>query len=399
MLYPRDILLDIQKVFSLDEFIILTGARQTGKTSVLILLKNNLEEQGRVCHYFNLENPDYFKSFNDHPFNIFEHLPVIKSKQFVFIDEIQYLDDPTNFLKLLYDEKRDKIKIIASGSSAFYIDRKFKDSLVGRKFLFEIYPLNFTEFIIFNNQETLLNQMDKRLNRYYMETLLKLWRKYLIYGGYPKVALQEQDGIKKILLEEIGSSYIKKDIMEAGIKRPDKYFFLLKILAGQTGALLNSQELAHTLGMTYKTIDEYLYIMRKSYQIALITPFYRNLRKELTKMPKVYFYDAGLRNFFLDKNYNEIPKRLDKGPYLENIAFRELLNITKSVDKIKFWRTQDKKEVDFIVENKAYEIKFYSKGLKKKKYERFRKEYPEIQFNILSYKDLLKHFYHWKFEN
>lgn len=394
ILFPRDILTEIKKVLFSEEFIILTGARQTGKTSVLIMLKNFLEEKGERCLYLNLENPDYLTACNQHPFNLFEYIPLSKTRQFIFIDEIQYLDNPTNFLKLLYDEKKDTIKIIASGSSAFYIDKKFKDSLVGRKFLFELYPLNFNEFLVFNNQTELLEQKGKKLSIHYKGTLLEYWKKYLLYGGYPKVALQNEDDIKRIILEDIGTSYIKKDVLEAGIKNTDKYFSLLRILANQTGNLLNSKELANTLGMAYKTVEEYLYIMKKAYQIALITPFFKNLRKELTKMPKVYFYDLGLRNFFLN-NYTEISKRFDKDAYLENVAFKEFLSQIKDVDKIKFWRTQDKKEVDFVIEDKAYEIKFQLRDIKKKKYISFKKEYPTIEINFLIYQDLLERFYQW----
>ncbi len=400
MLYSRDIFLEIKNVISRDEFIILTGARQTGKTSLLIMIKNFLEEKGEHCHYFNLENPDYLRLLNKHPFNLFEIIPDSKSKQNVFVDEIQYLDNPANFLKLLYDEKRNKIKIIASGSSAFYIDKKFTDSLAGRKFLFEIYPLNFDEFLIFNQEQDILKQKTKRLSIYYKDKLLELWGKYLTYGGYPKVALAESDDIKRIILEELGSSYIKKDITDAGIKNTDKYFSLLKILASQTGQLLNSQELANTFGIAHKTVKEYLYVMKKSYQIAFITPFYKNLRKELTKMPKVYFYDLGLRNCFLN-NYDGIKNRSDQGMYLENIIFREFLRKTKRIDKIKFWRTQDKKEVDFVIEDKAFEVKFnlrdkLSKTVKKQRYEQFKKQYPEIKFRFLTYNDVLEEFYDWK---
>ena len=395
MLYPRDILIEIKKVINRDEFIILTGARQTGKTSLLIILKNILEERGKNCYYFNLENIEYLKLLNKNPFNIFELIPDSKSKQNIFIDEIQYLDDPTNFLKLLYDEKKDKLKVIATGSSSFYIDRKFKDSLVGRKFLFEVRPLNFNEFLIFNEEEDLLKQRDKKLTLYYRERLLELWEKYIIYGGYPKIALEEKDDIKKILLEEIGASYTRKDVIDAGIKNTEKYFLLLKILAGQTGRLVNSQELANTLRTSHATIKEYLYVMRKSYQIAFITPFYRNLRKELTKMPKVYFYDSGLRNFYLN-NYNSIEKRSDKGSYTENIVFKELLNNVKDVDRIKFWRTQDKKELDFVLPEQAYEVKYDLSRIKEKRYVEFRKEYPEIKFNYISYDSILKKFYGWK---
>lgn len=395
MLYSREILDDVKKILNRDEFIIFTGARQVGKTSILIILKDFLEKKGQNSYYFNLENIEYLKLLNKHPLNIFELISASKAKQNILIDEIQYLDDPTNFLKLLYDEKRKDIKIIASGSSSFYIDKKFKDSLVGRKFLFEVYPLNFNEFLNFNNEQDLLKQKSKKLTLYYKNKLLDLWEKYLIYGSYPKIALEQDNDIKKILLEEIGTSYIKKDIKDAGIKNIDKYFSILKTLANQTGQLVNFQELANTLNISHSTVEEYLYVMKKSYQVALITPFYKNLRKELTKMPKVYFYDLGLRNFFLN-NYNKNTTATDKGNYVENIAFKEFLHTIKDVNKIKFWRTQDKKEIDFIIKNKAYEIKFKQVKIKEKKYSEFKKQYPEMPFEFLYYDNFLKKFYNWK---
>lgn len=389
MLYNRNIISKIKKVLSRDEFIVLTGARQAGKTSILIMLKNYLEKKGNQCHYFNLENTEYLKLFNKHPFNIFELIPKSKAKQIIFIDEIQYLNNPTNFLKLLYDEKRNKIKIIASGSSSFYLDKKFKDSLVGRKFLFEVYPLSFDEFLIFNEENELLKKAgkNKKLSIYDQKKLNEYWKKYLIFGGYPKVALAKDESVKKIMLEEIGSSYIKKDVVDAGIKNTDKYFSLLKILARQTGELVNSQELSKTLQMANKTIEEYLYVIKKSYQAAFIKPFYSNIRKELTKMPKIYFYDFGLRNFFLN-DYHPIEKRTDKGAYLENIVFKKFLNQTESLDKIKFWRTQDKNEVDFIIENKAFEVKFNQASFRASKYKKFKQKYPDIKLQLITYKSL-----------
>ncbi len=394
MLYFRDILEKIKKVLYRDEFIIINGARQTGKTSLLLIVKDLLETKGEKCFYVNLENKEYLDLLNHRPFNIFELAPKSKTKQYFFIDEIQYLNDPTNFLKLNFDEKRSEIKIIASGSSSFYIDNKFHDSLAGRKFLFELFTLNFNEFLIFNRQEEIIKQKKEKLSLYDKKILKELWEKYLIYGGYPKVVLADNDEMKKILLEDIGASYIKKDIADAGIKNSDKYFSLLKILARQTGQLVNAQELAGTLGIARKTADEYLYAMNKSYQVALIRPFWQNLRKELTKMPKVYFFDQGLRNFFLG-DYGLIGNRNDAGQYLENIVFRELLFKAEDIDKIKFWRTQDKKEVDFVVENEAYEIKINKKE-SGKKYKKFQKLYPKIKFNLLEYEDILKKFYGWK---
>lgn len=394
MLYERRITEEIKKVIDREEFIIINGARQTGKTSLLFMLKDFLEKRGNQCQYFNLENREYLNLLDKHPYNIFELLPKSKTKQYIFIDEIQYLKDPTNFLKLNFDEKRNEIKIITSGSSAFYIDDKFKDSLVGRKFLFELSTLDFDEFLTFNKHQDMFDQKNNKLSVYYEKIIAELWKKYLIYGGYPKVVLAESEEMKKILLEEVGTSYIKKDIMDAGIKNSDKYFSLLKLLASQTGQLVNLQEVADTLDVARKTIEEYLYVMNKSYQVAFIRPFWKNLRKELTKMPKVYFYDLGLRNFFMN-NYDFLDKRTDRGAYLENIVFRELVFETGEVDKIKFWRTQDKKEVDFVVDSEAYEIKFNSFKKDAKKYDKFKTQYPEIKFNMLSCEDVLEKFYGW----
>ena len=112
-------------------------------------------------------------------------------------------------------------------------------------------------------------------------------------------------------------------------------------------------------------------------------------------MPKVYYYDVGLRNFFLN-NYDKINNRFDRGSYLENIAFKEFLRKTKKIDAVKFWRTQDKKEVDFVIGSKAFEIKFDLKNIKEKRYEQFKQTYPEIKFNFLSYQQFLKRFYGWR---
>jgi len=389
VLFPRESLEKIKRVLPREEFIVLTGARQTGKTSLLMLLKDHLEKTGQTGHYLNLENAETLKALNEHPLNLFELIPAGKTKMNVFIDEIQYLDSPTNFLKLLYDENRERVKIIASGSSAFYIDEKFKDSLAGRKFLFELYPLNFHEFLVFKQASGLLGQ---KLSVYSKKRKIKLWTEYIIYGGYPKIVLTEEEELKKILLEEIGSAYVKKDIVEAGIKNTDKYFALLKILAEQTGCLVNSQELANTLNLAHKTIEDYLHVMKKSYQIAFVRPFYKNLRKELTKMPKAYFYDLGLRNFFMN-DYSKPERRPDKGAYLENVVFRELLGRTTDRDNIKYWRTQEKNEVDFVAGSQAFEVKFDLKGLKRKKYSQFQKEYPAIELTFLAYDTLMEYFY------
>ena len=166
-------------------------------------------------------------------------------------------------------------------------------------------------------------------------------------------------------------------------------------MAGQIGNLLNTNELAQTLQLSNPTVENYLYILQKCFHISLVKPFYNNLRKELTKMPKVYFNDIGLRNAMLE-NFGKFDLKTDKGAILENLVFRRLSEKYTS-NQLKFWRTTEGNEVDFIIEEsqearKAIEVKYSETEVKPKKYNIFQQTYPEIDFKFLTWKnsDLLK---------
>jgi uncharacterized protein len=170
---------------------------------------------------------------------------------------------------------------------------------------------------------------------------------YLVFGGYPEVALEKNINERILLLKELKNSFLKKDIDEAGISYQDKFYMLLTLLAGQTGNLVNRNELANTIGVDNKTIDNYLHVLQNSFHIELVKPFYSNIRKELTKMPKIYFKDTGMRNSALNRFF-DFKNREDQGQLLENYFYNRLTNIYDK-DNIRFWRTTDKKEIDFIV--------------------------------------------------
>jgi len=226
--------------------------------------------------------------------NLFQIAPIdLRVRTYVFVDEIQYLKDPTNFIKFFFDEYREKIKIIASGSSAFFVDRGFRDSLVGRKKIFTVCTLSFREFLRFNEEDDLSQRTFPELTKIEFDRLRFLLAQYLAYGGYPRAVLAPLEE-KKDVLNDILYSYIKKDIYEAGVRSEEIFYKLFKALAQQTGNLVNASELSSMFGVSKTAIDNYLYIMRKSFHIELIRPFYQNVRKEITKMPKVYFYDLGL---------------------------------------------------------------------------------------------------------
>ena len=380
----RDITLSAKKYLKSDEILLFIGARQAGKTTILKQIKGHLEKNNKqAVYYLNLEDYEYLDLLNKTPKNIFKIFPIDKNKRsYVFVDEVQYLKNPSNFLKYLFDEYRGKIKLIVSGSSAFYLDKKFKDSLAGRKKIFYVPTLSFREFLRFKNEINLSKKDFTKISLAEKEKISIYYREFIIYGGYPRVVLAEQNK-KEEVLREIAFSYIKKDIYEAGIKQEEIFYKMFRILASQIGGLFNSLELANTLGVSKTTIDNYIYVMRKSFHIAFLNPFFRNTRKELTKMPKIYFYDLGLRNFFTN-NLEPLEKRDDKGALLENAVFRQFRELFEK-DQLKFWRTVQKNEVDFIVsEKKAFEVKINPNNFKKSKYKKFLELYSDIDLSIIS---------------
>lgn len=379
----RDITLQIEKELSKDEVILLVGSRQSGKTTILHQIESQLKTDQKPSYFLNLEDPEYLALLNESPKNLFKIFSFdLKEKTFIFIDEVQYLKNPSNFLKYFFDEYRGKIKIIASGSSAFFLDRKFKDSLVGRKKIFTLRTLSFREFLRFKGEDDLLKKGLQNLALNEKEKVSFYYREFIIYGGYPKVVLSTL-AEKENVLKDLAFSYIKKDILEANIKQEELMFKLLRVLASQVGGLVNLSELASTLGSSRNTIEEYLAILQRSFHIALISPLHTNLRKEITKMQKIYFLDLGLRNFLV-KNFQPYNERQDKGQVLENAVFRELLNQNER-EEIKFWRTVNKQEVDFVVNEKAFEVKATPKTQKTNSLKTFSEAYPNKKISFVSF--------------
>lgn len=371
------------------EFTIIIGARQTGKTTLIHQLEDWCKENEQPTLFLNLENKNLLAELNKSPQNILNFLPLTNERVFVFIDEIQYLDDPSNFLKLLYDEYAKSIKIIATGSSAFYIDKTFKDSLAGRKRIFHLYTCSFDEYLKLKNKEDLYEEIIRIQHNEYakslkIEMLHHEWNNYMIYGGYPAV-ITEPDVKEKIeYLKEIRDSFVKRDILESGVQNEAAFYKLFRLLAGQVGNLLNVNELSNCIGVKHETINNYLYILQKCFHLVLVRPFSNNLRKELTKMPKAYLLDNGLRNCLIN-NFEMPAFRLDKGELWENQYFR-LLADKFSLDDISFWRTSDGNEVDFVLNriesSYAVEVKFNKNIIKDSKYNLFKETYPNIPLSF-----------------
>lgn len=379
------------------EFTILIGARQTGKSTLLKQLAEDLKKENEFVVFLNLERKEILLDLNQSPENIFKYCTLQPNKKiFILIDEVQYLNEPANFLKLLHDEYASQLKIVATGSSAFYIDSQFKDSLAGRKRIFELQTLDFEEFLDFKNQIQLLNELQNLKESAIEKSTLSsqffsFLDEYMNYGGYPAVVLETNISNKIEKLKEIRDSFVKRDILEAGITDEDKFFRLMIILATQIGSLLNINELSNTLKISNITTEKYLFVLQKCFHISLIKPFSNNIRKELTKMPKLYFNDFGLRNVLINY-FAPIEQRADKGSLLENYVFRKLSE-SYDKDQIKFWRTADGAEVDFVINEtfnngKSIEVKFNETEAKLNKYKTFIQNYPNYPLSFYTWGNL-----------
>lgn len=343
----RAILTEIRKYIHTPDILVLHGARQVGKTSIFKYLSQELELQGKNVLYVDLEDLRFVQlidvGVNDFLEYLTEHGHLKQSKLYLMIDEIQYLQNPSNFLKLIRDHKADKIKLIVSGSSSFEIKSKFKESLVGRTINFEIFPLSFSEFLYFKKYQVDLKQ--RQISGITIDELKKLYKEYIIYGGYPRIVLEPVVASKEIFLQQIIDTYIRKDIRDlANIKDVMKFNKLLELLAEQSGKLLNVVELANTSRLARPTVEHYLFLMENTYIIKMLSPFSKNLRSELFKTPKVFFYDTGIAHLLWLKSF----PRTVIGNMFETSVFSELMKAGNQKE-VFYWRTQDKKEIDFIV--------------------------------------------------
>ncbi len=388
MAIQRKLYQKLEKHLSKKEFTIIIGPRQVGKTTLLKQLYEKVKKEKQSAVILSLEDPEIKAQINAHPDNVFKYIPkpTSKNKVYLFIDEVQYAKDPSHFLKYLFDHYAPSLKVIATGSSAFYIDQKFTDSLAGRKIIFELYSLDFEEFLLFKGKTSSLKELAliKSDEEYiskkykYFELLLE---EYMTYGAYPAVVLEENIEYKIMLLKEIKNSFLKKDILESAIEHEEKFYRLLTLLAAQIGNTLNVNELKNTLQLNEKTLSRYLFVLQKCFHIQLIKPFYQNLRKELTKMPKVYFNDLGLRNVLLNQFENP-ENRSDKGALLENLVYL-FLREKEGIENIRYWRTADGNEVDFVIETSyqkgyAIEVKWSDEKTSISKYSKFIEAYPSF---------------------
>jgi predicted AAA+ superfamily ATPase len=368
-LLPRNLQQKIHPWLVKPDLIIILGARQVGKTSLLSLLETEIKTRwGKTKNIlsFNLEDVDQLTALNRDPKYFKDYLLLSGADptkdSLVMIDEVQYLDDPSHFLKYLTDFEP-SIKLIVTGSTSIKI-KKFKDGLTGRKKSFQLFPLEFNEFLEFK-EKTHLNSVMKSFNLNkllsnqleidplrilpFQNELATLFEEYILYGGYPKVVLAGSRDEKLEELRELFETYELKDVnILFDVSNIKAFRNLFRLMAGNVGNLLNVNEIAGTIGIGRDTVRRYLAVLENTFIVHQLSPFHSNIRKELTKMPKLFFLDTGLRNFAV-KNFTELSFRSDRGSLFENAIFGQFYKNLGVIDQLFFWRTQSKNEVDFIL--------------------------------------------------
>ena len=336
----RTLIQNIQDVLHKDKAIILLGARQTGKTTLLKHLFDNKDN----TLWLNGDEADVN--------NLFAHATatslraVIGNYTTVIIDEAQRIENIGLKLKLITDQIPN-VQLIATGSSAFDLSNRINESLTGRKWEFQLFPLSFAEMV---QHHGLLEE--KRLLRH-----------RLLFGYYPDVVVNQ--GNEQRILRLLSDSYLYKDILQwEGILKPDRLLILLKALAFQIGSQVSYNELSQICNLDSKTVEKYVLLLEKTFIIFRLGSLARNLRNELKFSRKIYFCDNGIRNSLIS-NFSQIDMRDDKGALWENFLVSERmkkLHYSEIWANSYYWRTKDQQEIDYIEEKdgviSAFEFKW-----------------------------------------
>ena len=356
----------IQSGFRYNPIVVLTGARQVGKTTLMEMFM-----ESRRCLWLNGQNPETARLFESYS-TIERYLKLNINNElegWLAIDEFQYINRISLLLKLLTDQYKG-LKILCSGSSSLNILQEVEESLAGRIRLIPVYSLNFSEYLTFVDAVLAAKykqcSLSDDINTLFPQIPVLL-HEYLIYGGLPKVVSADDTHEKEELLNDIFQTYLLKDVRQF-IKNQDFVSFnkLLRVLSSRIGNMLNMNELSNLVQLPYKACEEYVYVLEQMFIIHLVRPFSRNKRKEISKMNKIYFCDIGLRNIIYN-SFNDIHIRTDNGQIFENYVYLQLLQHYKP-DQIFFYRTKDGSEIDFIVsgnKNQYIPVEVKFKNIKK----------------------------------
>lgn len=356
----------IKQQFFKEKIITILGARQTGKTTLIRELQREYPDNSV---YLNCDQPNIAEQLVNKTSQELNY--VIKDRKIVFIDEAQRVENIGLTLKLLVDNYPEK-QIVATGSSSFDLANKINEPLTGRKFEYQLFPISLKELL------------PKYQNLFELTSVLE---QRMIFGMYPDVVENISDAGK--ILNNLTSGYLYKDVFEwQQVRKPDLIVKLLKAIALQTGNEVSYFELANTLGVTKETIMSYINLLEQAFVIFRLGAFNRNLRTELRKKQKIYFWDTGIRNALIN-NFNSLVDRQDTGALWENFIITERLKSNEYAEHYcnpYFWRTRTKQEIDYIEEfgGKLHAFEFKWNIRKKIKCPAsFKEAYPDSTFRLI----------------
>lgn len=348
MIYQRKIYKKIKKYFSARQVIVITGMRRVGKTTMLRQILSEIKSENKA--YFDLEKLSDRNMFDQKNYdNILLDLERkgidIKKKMYLAIDEIQFLPNVTSVIKYLYDHC--SIKFFVTGSSSYYLKNLFTQSLAGRKIVFELFPLDFGEYLtfkeVFYKEKKILAE---KFSEFEYERLRSYYEDFIQFGGFPEVVLVKNEALKKELLNDIISSYVNIDIKSLSDFRKDKEIYdLIRMLAARIGTRLDYNKLASLTGLSRHTVEAYVDFFEKTYLIQRVPVFTHNADREIVKAKKVYFCDNGLVDILAENS---------SGVKFENAFYNQ---IRQSGD-VRYYALKDGSEIDFILDKRvALEIK------------------------------------------
>jgi len=341
--------LSIEKLLEKGKVLMIYGPRQEGKTT---LINQFLKQTKLTYRYDTGDNFEIARNLSACTYTSTDNH--VDTYELIIIDEAQKIENIGNALKLMVDRYPDKY-FIATGSSSFDLANKTDESLTGRKKVYTLYPISQLELSTDHAKSELMSNLTT----------------HLIYGSYPEVIEKKTHSEKEFVIKMLANSYLIKDILEFNrVKNSVTIYTLLKLLAFQVGSEVSTSELATQLSVDVKTVSYYLDLLQKSFVILPLYGFSKNLRTEISKMNKYYFFDNGVRNALI-ANFNVIEDRSDIGQLWENFLFIERMKkneYTRFNTNYYFWRTYDQQEIDLIEENSgalfAYEFKWRKQSSK-----------------------------------
>jgi len=338
--FNRSLLSSIQKWMFRKNVIVLIGARQVGKTTLL----ENAFPQNDETLWLNADDSAVRQRLEEQTFESIKS--VVGQYKIVIIDEVQRVRNAGVLLKLMVDNFK-QTQFIATGSSSIGIGDQVFESLTGRQVTFHLYPLG-------------LREMYPKLSDFELESKLPF---HLVYGSYPDIVNQSSDAA--FLLKNLSNNYLYQDVLAWNdIRKPEILDKLLNLLALQVTSEVSINELANALKIKSETVENYIELLEKAFVIFRLKAYSTNPRKEISKMSKIYFWDNGIRNSIIE-NFNELNLRNDVGALWENYIISERLKANSwnnSKAKSYFWRNYNQSEVDYLeVSNHkilAYELKW-----------------------------------------